>query len=157
MRARTILGLAALTAGTVTAAVARRRKQEQQVDPERWYTVTIDVPGDQVDARHLPAPLADLDDLIEVRTVPAPGRRGTELSARVRQPEPPNGLGSLTARALGADPRQKVRQALREAKQLLEVGEIIQQEPQPQGHRPGTPAGKLIDVLAKRSKGEGVL
>ena len=157
MRARTILGLVALTAGTAAAMTARTPGTEGRLDLERWYTVTIDLPDDQVDGENLPAPLADLGDLIEVRTVTAAGRRGTELSARLRQPEPPNGLESLTARAGGADPRQKLRQALREAKQLFEVGEIIQQEPQPRGHRPGTPAGKLIDVLAKRSSGEGVL
>ena len=44
-----------------------------------------------------------------------------------------------------------------EAKELLEVGEVLRVDPQPAGHRPVTPAGKALDAITRRAGGEGVL
>jgi hypothetical protein len=159
MKARIVLAVAAMVGGTVAGLAVRRGRTSDVTapDPERWYTVTVDLPPEAIDREHLPTPLHDLDALVDVRVTPAPGRRGTQLSARMRLPDPPTGIEAVAARFTGSDPRRAIRLALREAKQLLEVGEIIRQEPQPAGRRSATPAGKLIDVLAKRSSGEGVL
>ena len=104
----------------------------------------------------LPEPLAVLGDLVEVEVRAAPGDKGSELRARLRAPEP-SGLRSTFARLSGKDPRQQVRSALRQAKQLIEVGEVLQVDPAPHGRRSANPAGKLVELASKRAGGEGVL
>jgi hypothetical protein len=113
-------------------------------------------PADVMPEDHLPRPLAELGDLVEVEVRPAPGGKGSELRARLRNPEP-TGAASAAARLSGDDPRQRVRAALREAKQLIEVGEVLRVDPAPHGHRPPTPAGKLVEFATERAPGEGVL
>jgi hypothetical protein len=104
----------------------------------------------------VPAPLAELGDLVEVEVRPAPGGKGTELRARLRSPEP-TGVASTAARLSGDDPRQRVRIALREAKQLIEVGEVLRVDPTPHGRRTSTPTGAIVEAATKRAGGEGVL
>jgi hypothetical protein len=104
----------------------------------------------------VPEPLAQLGDLVEVEVVSAPGDKGTELRARMRQPEP-SGLTGAAARVTGNDPRQQIRSALREAKQLIEVGEVLRVDPAPHGPRKPTPGGLLIEAATKRAGGEGLL
>lgn len=123
----------------------------------RWRSVTINRgPDDVMPDGQVPAPLAALGDLIEVRVRPAPSDKGTELGARLRDPEP-TGLKSALAAWGGDDPRQTVRAALREAKQLIEVGEILRVDPVPHGHRSPTPTGKLVERSTERAAGEGIL
>ncbi|MCU0154131.1 hypothetical protein N8H10_15265 [Curtobacterium flaccumfaciens pv. poinsettiae] len=74
---------------------------------------------------------------------PAPGDRGTELRARFRGGAP--------------DARGRLRAALREAKQLIEVGEVLRVDPVPHGRRKATPTDALVDVATRRSNEEGVL
>lgn len=155
MRLAPALVLPAVTAAAVV--VVRRRRSGRRASADRWHVVTVDRPRDEVAAAAAMGPLGDLGDSVEVRTKEAPGGRGTELSARPLAAPPATAVGSLARRATGADPRQDVRRALRETKQLLEVGEITRQEPQPEGHRRSTPAGRLTDLVAHRSGGEGVL
>ncbi len=57
----------------------------------------------------------------------------------------------------GDDPRQAVRAALRESKQLIEVGEVLRVDPVPHGKRGRTPVGQLIGAATKRAGGEGLL
>ena len=92
----------------------------------------------------LPAPLTAFGDRIEVRSAPAPSDKGTELAARFRDGGSDEEIGRLRA-------------ALREAKQLIEVGEVLRLEPQPHGPRPQTPQGGLIDGVDERAAKEGVL
>ncbi|MGI5241138.1 hypothetical protein [Dactylosporangium sp. CA-139066] len=103
------IGLAAVGAGAIAgvAMVARRRRA---AEPDRWHTVTINCSPGQLDP--LPPPLNELDFPVEVRIQPAPGDRGTELAARV---------------APGADRKRvrRLRAALREARSLAEVGEVL--------------------------------
>lgn len=158
--AGTLAGLAAV------GVVVRRTARSSSSPPDdrrgdgserRWRSVTINRSPDEVAPEgRVPGPLAELGDLVEVQTRPAPGGKGTELSARLRRPEP-GGLASLEARVSGDDPRQQVRSALRRAKQLVEVGEVLRVDPTPHGHRPPTPTGKLVEVLTRRAGGEGVL
>jgi uncharacterized membrane protein len=123
----------------------------------RWRAVTVNkAPGEVTPDGNLPKPLADLGDSVEVRITPAADSKGTELAARLREPEP-SGAGALPARLSGRDPRQAVRSALRESKQLLEVGEILRVDPQPAGDRTPTPMGKLLETATRRAGGEGVV
>lgn len=156
----------ALTAGGAAALVARQVKDriggdsgeaEEREPRSRWRAVTIDRSVEEVmpDGR-VPGPLAALGDLVEVETRPAPGDRGTELRARLREAEP-SGVSGAASRVIGDDPRQQVRAALREAKQLVEVGEVLRVDPTPHGQRPATPGGALVEGVTKRAGGEGVL
>ncbi|MDG4824567.1 hypothetical protein O7635_22185 [Asanoa sp. WMMD1127] len=88
----------------------------------RWHVATVARPADQVmpDGRP-PEPLADLGDSVEVQVRPAPGDKGTELAVRLRDGDRPGPL----ARLRGEDPDQHLRRALREAKALLEGGEVV--------------------------------
>jgi hypothetical protein len=125
--------------GVGTASV----KDDPGTAARRWRAVTVLTEGiDTADA--LPAPLAAFGDRIEVRATPAPGDKGTELAARFR--------------AGGSDEEiQDLRAALREAKQLIEVGEVLRLEPQSHGPRPDTLQGALIDGADERAAREGVL
>ncbi len=117
-------------------------------DPERalrrWRAVTVFREPADVDAAGLPAPLAALGDRIEVRTTSAPGDRGTELAARYRGTPSEDEIGDLRA-------------ALREAKALLEVGEVLRVDPQPHGRRAATPQGAALEGAAQAAPREGVL
>lgn len=150
------------TAGRLVRQLQRRLSSETTgaVDAEprsRWRSVTINKSPEEVmpDGR-VPDPLAALGNRVEVQVRKAPGGKGTELAARLRQPEP-GGLGSVVTRVSGDDPRQQVRSALRQAKQLIEVGEVLRVDPTPHGTRSTTPTGKLVDFATNRAGGEGVL
>lgn len=109
----------------------------------RWRAVTVLTDPDQLRTA-TPAPLATFGDRLEIRVTPAPGDRGAELAARFRGPVTEDELGEL-------------RSALREAKQLIETGEVLRNEPQPHGHRKQTPQGKVLDGMVERAPKEGVL
>jgi hypothetical protein len=85
---------------------------------------------------------------------PAPGGRGTELGLRPVTP-PQAGLPGLVARLRGSDPRQELRSALRDAKSLIETGEVIRPDEPPSTHPTAT--GKLLDLAISRAGGEGRL
>jgi hypothetical protein len=144
-----LVAVAALVAASaVTVQRIRRRTDPSTADDPRWRTVTIEAPEVRVAPDGVvPAPLRELGDLVEVRLTPAPSGRGTELAAR------PNLSSGTRDKELASE----IRVALRQSKQLLEAGEVATNEPQPHGHRPATPAGLLVDVLARRSPGDGVL
>ncbi|CAL9640163.1 hypothetical protein [Streptomyces sp. Tu 3180] len=145
----------AVAAGTVAVRRARSGNRADDRAGDRWLTVTVNRPMTDVrpDGR-LPASLQRLEDRIDVRVRPAPGDRGTELAARLK--EPPSDLSSsLPARLAGQDPRQEVRVALREAKALLEAGEVLRPDAPPTT-RP-TAGGRLVGLIGRRSGGEGVL
>ena len=118
-------------------------KDDPQTAARRWRAVTVLTDGIDTGAG-LPAPLAAFGDRIEVRSAPAPSDKGTELAARFRDGGSDEEIGRLRA-------------ALREAKQLIEVGEVLRLEPQPHGPRPQTPQGGLIDGVDERAAKEGVL
>jgi hypothetical protein len=121
----------------------------------RWLMVTINCPPERLASPDdLPAPVTRLLDRAEVTVRPAPGDRGTELGLRLREP-PPAGPAGLTARLTGEDPRRELRSALRDAKSLVETGEVI---------RPAEPSttrqtllGKPLELAIRRSGKEGRL
>jgi hypothetical protein len=103
-------------------------------DPEtaarRWRAVTVLCSPEQVGTgADLPAPLAAL---------------GTELAARYRDRPSDDDLRALRA-------------ALRETKQLIEVGEVLRVDPAPHGVRKPTPQGAALEGATARAGGEGVL
>ena len=148
--------IAAVVGGRLLVRRLRAGRQPAAADGDardrrgdaRWLAVTVDREPDQVaPGGRLPEPLAALGDRIETRARPAPGGRGTELAAR---PRPPAGSRD------GGD-RQELRAALRRAKQLIEVGEVLVLEPVPHGERTATPAGLALEAVTRRADREGVL
>jgi hypothetical protein len=151
------------SSGTSTAKALRRRlsrqpsiplraPEEALSDPFRWHTVTIMGAPEVIAAEgRLPQPLAELAELIETRLKPAPGGRGTQLSARPRPgPKPDPTVWK------GEDLSRQIRNALLRAKQLVEVGEVLSIEPQPAGKR--RPAkGLLVDLMTGDADQEGVV
>ncbi|MDQ1744535.1 MAG: hypothetical protein QOE23_2874 [Pseudonocardiales bacterium] len=137
---------------------------ELEPDPFRWQTVTILAGPQQVapDGR-LPAPLTELAGLIETRLEPAPGGRGTQLSARTRPGSRPAPVTADSAPGKdptgwkGVDPARQIRIALQHARQLIEVGEVLAVEPQPAGKRRRPARGLLVDLMTGDADQEGVV
>ncbi|MBL7260271.1 hypothetical protein [Paractinoplanes lichenicola] len=118
-----------------------------------WLVVTVFVEPSELDAAKLPAPLAEFGDRIEVRIQAAPGGKGTELAARLRdRPRP----GGALSRLSGQDPEAGLRSALRRAKQLIEVGEVLAVDPVPHGERTATPGGAFLEGWTKAAPKGGV-
>jgi hypothetical protein len=118
-----------------------------------WLSVTVLRDLADLEGAPLPAPLAALDDEIDVRLQLAPADKGTELSARLRDR---TSRGSKASRLTGNDPQAHLRSALREAKQMLEVGEVLAVDPAPHGRRNPTPGGKLLETWTKVAPKGGV-
>lgn len=117
-----------------------------------WLFVTVYREPSDVDTASLPAPLAEYGDRIEVRVRAAADGKGTELGARLRdQPS-----GSTLGRLSGSDPQADLRSALRRAKQLIEVGEVLAVDPAPHGKRAATPGGALLEAWTKVAPKAGV-
>ena len=153
-----VASLAARAGGTVV------RQVRSAIDPSvarsadggrpasGWLAVTVLREPSDVDTAQLPAPLAELGDRIEVRVRPAPGGKGTELAARLRnQPS-----GGALSRLSGSDPQADLRSALRRAKQLIEVGEVLAVDPAPHGKRTATPGGVLLEAWTRVAPRAGV-
>ncbi len=68
---------------------------------------------------------ADVSNAGEVRFVPAPGGRGTEIHVDLRYDPPAGKLGALVAKLFGEEPNQQVDGDLRRFKQVLEIGEVL--------------------------------
>ena len=118
-----------------------------------WLAVTVFRDASDVDPAALPAPLAELGDRIEVRVRPAADGKGTELAARRRDRQP---SGTTPSRLSGRDPQADLRSALRRAKQLIEVGEVLAVDPAPHGKRTATPGGVLLEAWTKVAPKAGV-
>ncbi|MEU1012864.1 hypothetical protein [Streptomyces sp. NPDC005890] len=145
---------AGLAAGAFVVMRRAKARPSGTAAGDRWLTVTVNCAPHDVQADKLPAPLQEYGDRIEIRIRPAPGDRGTELAVRLKETEP-DAAYSVPARLACTDPRQDLRRALREAKALLEAGEVLQPDAPPTTH--DTPGGKLVGLLSRRAGGEGVL
>jgi uncharacterized membrane protein len=95
--------------------------------------VTDDVPGERIAWRSLEG--ADIGNEGEVRFVPAPGGRGTEVHVAMRYTMPRGKLGQAVARYFGEDPHQALDDDLRRFKQVAETGEVVRSEGAPGGKR----------------------
>jgi hypothetical protein len=131
----------------------RSRHEDRQ---RRWLVVTVEGTSEAVaPAGVLPAPLADLGDAIEVDLRPAPGQRGTEVAARLVADA--SVVAEEDEQSAAEDPRRALRRALRQVKQLVEVGEVLVADPRSAGYRPRTIAGLLVDKAERESDEGGVL
>jgi hypothetical protein len=116
--------------------------------PNRWMMVTINCPPQRLASRaDLPAPISRLGDAVDIKIGPAPGDRGSELGVRLRELPRPTLTGGASRRP-GDDPRRAIREALRDAKSLMETGEILRRE-RPMPERP-VPAGRLPEFAERR-------
>lgn len=130
-------GKAFLAAGVAAAvAVSRRRRRTPSAPADGWLAVTVNRSPDEVQSS-LPEPLARLN--VEVRIRPAAGDKGTDLMAKPTE----------------AVSRPDLRIALRQAKSLLETGEVVQPDSPPSTH-PG-PVGKVLQLVTNRAAGGGRL
>ena len=118
-----------------------------------WLAVTVFREPSEIDTADLPAPLAEFGDQIEVRVRPAAGGKGTELAAPRRHPQP---AGAARSRRSGSAPQAHQRSALRRAKQLIEVGEVLAVDPAPHGKRTATPGGVLLETWTRVAPKAGV-
>jgi hypothetical protein len=136
--------------GRLLSAVRRLAGGHGHSDPleDRWHAVTVNVPPAAIIIEGvLPAPLAALNESIEVRIVPAPGDKGSEIHAR---------LLDESADADGdEDPRAELRRALRESRSLLEIGEVI--EPNRNVTTEPTLSNRPVAAATQRGRGGGVL
>ncbi|TQS25215.1 hypothetical protein [Microbispora sp. KK1-11] len=148
--------LAAAGLGMARWAAARGRVRAVAKDPlesSRWLGVTVNRPPHEVaPAGQLPEPLARVD--AEVRMNRAPGDRGTEIYARPREHRA--GADGVLARLRGEDPRTEIRTALREAKSLLETGDVLRPDEEIATTRPTMP-GKVLDMALGRAAEGGRL
>jgi hypothetical protein len=118
-----------------------------------WLVVTVLAEPSDMDTEKLPEPLAEFGGQIEVRVSPAPGGKGTELAARLRDRRR---SGTAVSRLSGNDPQADLRSALRRAKQLIEVGEVLAVDPAPHGDRTPTPGGTLLEAWTRVAPKAGV-
>ncbi|QJY44793.1 hypothetical protein [Pseudonocardia broussonetiae] len=117
-----------------------------------WLVVTVFRDLTDIDSAALPAPLAEFGERIEVRVRPAADGKGTELAARLRD----QASGTAARRLGGNDAQADLRSALRRAKQLLEVGEVLAVDPAPHGERTPTPGGALLESWTRSAPKAGV-
>ncbi|WP_229405177.1 hypothetical protein ABUL04_05990 [Micromonospora harpali] len=142
--ARTAGVVAGAVAGVTVARVLRgpfRGGRPRTGGPrDGWQVVTIDRPPERVlPGGRWPEPLRRLDGAVEVAQGPAPGGRGTELAARPVRGVPVTGMAAHLVG--GGDPAPLVREALRQAKQLAETGELLRADRSPpEGPRPARAA-----------------
>ena len=154
-----VASLAARASGTVVRQV--RSVLEHGSGPgaasapaSGWLVVSVYREPTEIDVASLPAPLAAYGDRIEAQVRPAPGDKGTELAVRLAQRSSGSGRGPALT---GSDPQADLRSALRQAKQLIEVGEVLAVDPTPHGKRNATPAGAALEAVTKRAPKGGVL
>ena len=84
--------------------------------------ITEDRPNELIAWRSMEG--ADVPNAGQVRFVPAPGGRGTEVHVELTY-DPPGGIiGATIAKLFGEEPSQQVDGDLRRFKQVLEVGEV---------------------------------
>ncbi len=154
-----VVSLAARAGGTVVHQVrsALGPVADRPAGADRpasgWLVVTVLCEPTDLDLAALPAPLAEFGERIEVEVRRAAGDKGTELAARLRtQPQTEGAHRRLT----GSDAQGDLRSALRRAKQLVEVGEVLAVDPAPHGDRPATPGGALVEGWTKAAPKAGV-
>ena len=144
------VGLAGVAAGLVARSLVKKDRESDGdgAHPEGWKAVTILGEPSEFQRDGYPEPLERLSDALEILITPAPGDKGFEVHARLRDGADLD---------VGDDPAKALREALRDAKQLFETGEILRATPRPHGERPPTLLGSAVDKAEDEAKGEGVL
>lgn len=121
----------------------------------RWHVVTVKpVRAELTPDSPLPEPLAGLGDAVDVQIRRAPADQGVELAVRLRDgAQSPVTAGAR--RLAGRDPNQAIRAALREAKQLLETGEVLHPGSPPTTRT--TAVNKPLQMATRLGRREGRL
>jgi hypothetical protein len=120
--AAVVAGVGTAVGAAVVRRVVRRRIDEVETTRSRWHVVTINRGPEELGST--PPPLDRLDFPVEVRIRPAPGGRGSELAARLTRGEP-TGIGKVLVKVRNDDPVRQLRKALRVARSLAEIGEVL--------------------------------
>ncbi|MCW2541622.1 MAG: cyclase [Frankiales bacterium] len=102
-------------------------------DVEWDAETTDDVPGQRIAWRSLDG--ADIPNSGQVRFVPAPGGRGTEVHVTLTYDLPGGAAGKAVAKYFGEEPSQHLDDDLRRFKQVFETGEVIRSDGAPRGKR----------------------
>ncbi|MFH8336365.1 SRPBCC family protein [Streptomyces sp. AM6-12] len=115
---------------------------------------TQDVPGRLIAWQSVDG--ADIDNSGDVRFMPAPGGRGTEIRVTLRYELPGGALGKAAARYFGEEPHQQLDDDLRRFKQIAETGEVVRSEGAPGGKQargefPQHPARPLTEDELKEA------
>ncbi|WP_165959906.1 hypothetical protein [Nonomuraea longispora] len=116
-RTAVLVAGAAAVAGIALVRAARSAPP----NPDGWFAVTVETEPSRLTGPDRPDELARLSERHEVRIKPAPGGRGSEIAVREADGE--------------------TRDRVRKLKQLLETGEVLLVDQQPEGHR--TPLGRV--------------
>lgn len=93
--------------------------------------ITRDEPNAAIAWRSLPG--SDIDCGGEIRFTRALGDRGTEVHVMMKYMPPAGKVGHLIAKLFGESPSRQIRDELRNFKRIMELGEILTVEGQPQG------------------------
>jgi uncharacterized membrane protein len=98
--------------------------------------ITRDEPDARIEWRSLPG--TSVDNRGAVRFEPALGDRGTNVHVTLDYLPPAGQVGRLVAKLFGQAPESQVKEDLRSFKRLMETGEVITVDGQPQGTCTGT-------------------
>ncbi|ROP50127.1 MULTISPECIES: hypothetical protein [unclassified Rathayibacter] len=144
------VGIVGVAAGLVARSLVKKERESDGdgAHPQGWKAVTVLGDAEDFAVGGYPEPLERLAESLEIRIDPAPGDKGFEVHARVRE-----GADA----GVGDDPGKALRAALRDAKQIFETGEVLRATPRPHGERPRTLLGGAVDTAEDEAKGEGVL
>jgi hypothetical protein len=141
------VGLMAAGVGVARYMVTRPGTRDR-APKNRWITVTVNCSPQRLASRaDLPEPITRLGDAIDIRVAPAPGDRGTELGARLRE-LPRTKIVGMVNRRPEEDPRRMVEEALRQAKSMIETGEVLRPD-WPPSTQPAQ-VGKLLEFAGRR-------
>jgi hypothetical protein len=124
------------------------RAARERAPRNRWIMVTVNCSPQRLASRSdLPEPITRLGDAVDIKICPAPGDRGTELGARLRE-LPRTRIAGMVMRRHEEDPRHVVEQALREAKAIIETGEVVRRDWPPSAQP--VQVGKLLEFAGRR-------
>ncbi|HET6584455.1 MAG TPA: SRPBCC family protein [Nannocystaceae bacterium] len=115
----------------------------------RWDAELVaDRENEAIVWRSLPG--ADVDTSGSVQFVRAAGGRGTEVWLEMRYDAPGGKIGRAIAMLFGKDPSQLAYRTLRDLKQMLEVGEIVQSDASVhRGLHPARPSDPEVVIARK--------
>ncbi|MGH3381521.1 MAG: hypothetical protein ACRDP6_43005 [Actinoallomurus sp.] len=151
---RMVGGLGVMAAGMGVARWMASRTQttrtmttKDRAPKNRWIMVTVNCAPQRLASRaDLPEPITRLGDAVDIKICPAPGDRGTELGARLRD-LPRTKIAGMVTRRPEENPHRMVERALREAKAIIEAGEALRPDWPPAGP---AQVGKLLEFAGRR-------
>jgi uncharacterized membrane protein len=92
-----------------------------------WEAQTItDIPGKLIAWQSLPG--STVDNSGTVRFERAPGDRGTVVTVDLRYSPPGGTVGTVVAKMMGEEPGMQIAHDLRNFKQIMEIGEVVESD-----------------------------